>query len=87
MNMLVNGRCDFAYLNEHVAQWLKLHQFADAELYHSDYVVDETGMTLALSLEWQPLLPELNAFFQQATESGLTGQLLLRHINGDITLE
>lgn len=82
MNMLVNGRCDFAYLNEHVAQWLKLHQFADAELYRSDYVVDETGMTLALSLEWQPLLPKLNAFLQQAKESGLTDTLLQQHIHG-----
>jgi ABC-type amino acid transport substrate-binding protein len=82
MNMLVNGRCDFAYLNEHVAQWLKLHQFADAELYRSDYVVDETGMTLALSLQWQSLLPELNAFLQQAKESGLTETLLQQHING-----
>jgi hypothetical protein len=45
-------------------------------------VVDETGMTLALSLEWQPLLPKLNAFLQQATESGLTETLLQQHING-----
>lgn len=85
MNMLVNGRCDFAYMNEHVAQWLTRHYFTNAELHRSDYVVDETGLTLALSKKWQPLLAKLNAFLQQAQQSGLTDQLLRQHLNSHAT--
>lgn len=87
MNMLVNGRCDFVYMNEHVAQWLTLHHFADAALHRSDYVVDETNLTLALSKKWQSLLPKLNAFLLQAQQSGLTEQLLQQHIKGNIALK
>ena len=87
MNMLINGRCDFAYMNEHVAQWLMQHHFANSELYRSDYIVDETGLTLALSKKWRWLLPQLNAFLQQAQQSGLTNQLLQRHIDGYVAVQ
>ena len=80
LNMLVNGRCDFAYLNEHVAQWLTTNYFSAVDLYRSDYTVDETGMTLALHKKWQALLPQLNAFLLQASETGVTATLLQQHI-------
>ena len=35
LKMLLNGRCDFAFMNEHVANWLLHHHFPDQQLYRS----------------------------------------------------
>ena len=87
MNMLVNGRCDVAYMNEHVAQWLSFHHFNEYDLYKSNYIVDEVGLTIALTPKWQALLVLLNQHIVDMQQRGEMTQLLQQHIDINIDVD
>lgn len=70
MRMLQSGRCDYAYMNEHVAEWLRQHQFSDLTLYRSPSSFGNVGLTIAMHNKWQKLLPQLNAFLKEQRENG-----------------
>ncbi|MBU1435892.1 MAG: transporter substrate-binding domain-containing protein [Gammaproteobacteria bacterium] len=76
LRMLQNGRCDYAYLNEHVAKWIALHQLSDAPLYQSPLEFGMVGLTIALHPQWQAYLPGLNQYLQKAREQGLIDEKL-----------
>ena len=71
LRMLTNGRCDFAYLNEHVAKWLLLHHFNQFVLHQSPSGFDPVGLTIALHPKWQRYLPALNQFLRQQQNQGV----------------
>lgn len=62
MKMLLSGRCDYAYINEHVARWLQQHQFADAALYQSPEHFGEVALRVAFHPGWQPYLRGFNQY-------------------------
>ncbi len=70
MRMLQSGRCDYAYMNEHVAAWLQQNQFSDLTLYRSPSSFGNVGLTIAMHKKWQKLLPQLNAFLKEQRENG-----------------
>lgn len=80
MRMLQSGRCDYAYMNEHVAQWLAKNQFPQLKLYRSPVSFGNVGLTIAMHKKWQDLLPKLNAFLQKHQENGRIEQLLQAEI-------
>lgn len=81
MRMLQSGRCDYAYMNEHVAQWLAKNQFSQLQLNRSPVSFGNVGLTIAMHKKWQDLLPKLNAFLQKQQENGRIEQLLQAEIN------
>jgi len=80
LRMLQNGRCDYAYLNEHVAKWLAAHQMSEAILYQSPQGFGMVGLTIALHPRWQAYLPGLNQYLQKARQQGIIEQKLQWYI-------
>lgn len=80
-NMLVNNRCQLAYMNEHVASWLANNRFAEYTFYHQRHATDKTDLTLALHPKWAQLKPRLDAFIREAHRSGVIDRALVRHMS------
>lgn len=78
--MLVNGRCQQAYINEHVATWLINNHFSDISLYRRPEPSDKTDLTLALHPKWQQLRPKLDAYIGEAHRSGFIERALEKHM-------
>jgi|GEM_PF-1346605 len=80
LRMLQNGRCDYAYLNEHVAKWIASHQLSDAVLHQSPLGFSMVGLTIAFHPRWQAYLPGLNQYLQKARQQGLIDEKLQWYI-------
>lgn len=70
MKMLRSGRCDYAYLNEHVARWLQQHQLATIQLYQSPLAFGEVALRVAFHPKWQPYLAGFNQYLEQQRQQG-----------------
>lgn len=70
LRMLLSGRCDFAYLNEWVADYMIRNDFSFAQFYHAETTLDETSGVLAFNPRWQKRLPEFNRYIRQIKQSG-----------------
>lgn len=81
LNMLVNNRCQLAYMNEHVASWLANNRFAEYTFYRRHKAADKTDLTLALHPKWAQLKPQLDAFIREAHRTGVIDRALALHIN------
>ncbi len=80
LRMLQSGRCDYAYLNEHVAKWIALHQLPDGTLHQSPGGFSMIGLTIAFHPRWQAYLPGLNQSLQKARALGLIEEKLRWYI-------
>jgi polar amino acid transport system substrate-binding protein len=80
LRMLQNGRCDYAYLNEHVAKWIASHQLTEAHLHQSPLDFGLVGLTIAFHPRWQQYLPELNQYLKKVREQGLIDEKLRWYI-------
>lgn len=80
LRMLQSGRCDYAYMNEHVAAWLWQHKFADLKLYRSPSSFGNVGLTIAMHHKWQYLLPKLNQYLQAQRANGFIERTLTEEI-------
>lgn len=72
LRMMMSNRCDYAYMNEHVAHWMQLNQFPKMKLYQSPHSFGEVGLTIAFHPRWAYLMPALN---QYLTDQQSNGQL------------
>ena len=79
-NMLVNNRCQLAYMNEHVANWLINNHFSDTTFHRTAEAADKTDLTIALNLKWDKLKPRLDAFIREAHRTGVIDRSLVRHM-------
>jgi|TARA_Y100001937_G_scaffold78095_2_gene105920 ABC-type amino acid transport substrate-binding protein len=79
-NMLVNGRCDLVYMNEHVANWLINNHFPDTQFYRNSVETDKADLTLALNPKWAALKKRLDAYIREAHRNGLIDRSLARHM-------
>jgi len=79
-NMLVNGRCDLVYMNEHVATWLINNHFPDTQFYRNSIESDKADLTLALHPKWAALKTQLDIYIREAHRSGLIDRSLARHM-------
>lgn len=70
MKMLRSGRCDYAYMNEHVALWLQQHQLANIQLYQSPIAFGEVALRVAFHPKWQPYLAGFNQYLEQQRQHG-----------------
>lgn len=80
LRMLQNGRCDYAYLNEHVAKWIASHQLSAVTLHQSPLEFGLVGLTIAFHPRWQAYIPGLNQYLQKAREQGLIDEKLAWYI-------
>lgn len=80
MRMLLNGRCDYVYMNEHVASWLQFNQFPTVKFYRSPQSFGNVGLTIAFHPKWQALLPELNLYLQQLQSTGRFEKILQQEL-------
>jgi ABC-type amino acid transport substrate-binding protein len=76
LKMLLNGRCDFAFMNEHVAQWLMFHHFPEQQLYRSAKGFGQVGLTLAFHPRWEAVLPAFNQYLVAERQQGTIAQWL-----------
>ncbi len=76
LKMLLNGRCDFAFMNEHVANWLLQHHFPDQQLYRSAQGFGPVGLTLAFHPRWKPQLQAFNQYLAEQRQQGIIAQWL-----------
>lgn len=76
LKMLLNGRCDYAILNEHVANWLLYHHYPQHKLYRSATGFGSVGLTVAFHPRWKPYLPAFNQYLQQQHQQGSITQWL-----------
>jgi ABC-type amino acid transport substrate-binding protein len=76
LKMLLNGRCDYAIMNEHVANWLLHHHFPNNKLYRSVTGFSPVGLTVAFHPRWKPQLAAFNRYLQQQHEQGTIAQWL-----------
>lgn len=81
LKMLLNERCDLAYMNDIIARWLMQQQLQQATLYPLEQGVAKASISLCLHPKWQPLLPALNQFILQQQQSGAVQQALLRYLH------
>lgn len=79
-NMLLNKRCQLAYMNEHVASWLAQNHFAANTFYRQPQAIDKTALTLALHPKWAALKPRLDAFIREAHRNGVIDRALAKHM-------
>jgi ABC-type amino acid transport substrate-binding protein len=80
MRMLISGRCDYAYMNEHVSSWLQYSQFPSIRIYQSQQSFGHVGLTVAFHAKWADMLPALNAYLQQQQETGRLQQILQQEL-------
>lgn len=76
LKMLLNGRCDFAFMNEHVANWLLHHHFPDQPLYRSVKGFSPVGLTIAFHPRWKPKLAAFNQYLREQRQQGIIEQWL-----------
>lgn len=76
LKMLLNGRCDFAFMNEHVANWLLHHHFPDQQLYRSAKGFSPVGLTVAFHPRWKPQLAAFNQYLAEQRQQGTIAQWL-----------
>ncbi|HJS13498.1 MULTISPECIES: substrate-binding periplasmic protein [Rheinheimera] len=76
LKMLLNGRCDFAFMNEHVANWLLHHHFPDQQLYRSAKGFSPVGLTVAFHPRWKPKLVAFNQYLAEQRQQGIIAQWL-----------
>ena len=76
LKMLVNGRCDFAFMNEHVANWLLYHDFPGEQLYRSAKGFSPVGLTVAFHPRWKPMLADFNQYLAEQRQQGTIAQWL-----------
>ena len=81
LKMLLNERCDLAYMNDIIARWLMQQQLQQATLYPLEQAVAKANISLCLHPKWRALLPALNQFILQQQQSGAVQQAVLRHLN------
>ena len=79
-NMLLNKRCELAYMNEHVASWLVNNHFPQHTFYRQRKAADRTDLTQALHPKWATLKPRLDAFIREAHRNGFIDRALARHM-------
>lgn len=80
MKMLQSGRCDYAYINEHVARWLQQHQFADITLYQSPEYFGEVALRVAFHPSWQRYLSGFNQYLAQQHQQNNINKKLMFYI-------
>ena len=80
MKMLLNGRCDFAYMNDNVANWLLKNRFPERHVYHSATGFGGVGLTIAFTPRWAPYLKSFNQYLQQQKRDGSIEQWLKFYI-------
>ena len=76
LKMLLNGRCDFAFMNEHVANWLLHHHFPNQQLYRSAKGFSPVGLTVAFHPRWKPQLAAFNLYLAEQRQQGIIAQWL-----------
>lgn len=76
LKMLLNGRCDFAFMNEHVANWLMYHHFPDQQLYRSAEGFGPVGLTVAFHPRWESQLAAFNQYLREQRQQGTIAQWL-----------
>lgn len=80
LRMMLNQRCDLAYLNDLVAGWLMQNTFTQQGIYRLPLYVGRSGLTIALHQRWQPILPALNQFLQQQRQLGVVQRVIARYV-------
>lgn len=81
LRMLLSGRCDFAYLNEWVADYMIKNEFHFAQFYQAENRFDTSNGILAFHPKWQNKLPEFNRFVRQIKQSGELKKVISRYID------
>lgn len=76
LKMLLNGRCDYAFINEHVANWLLHHHFPDESLYRSAQGFNPVALTVAFHPRWKPQLAAFNRYLHEQQQQGTITQWL-----------
>jgi len=79
-NMLVNQRCDLAYMNEHVATWLINNHFSTMVFHRNNVEADQADLTLALNPKWAGLKQQLDIFIKDAHRRGVIEKSLTQHM-------
>lgn len=79
MRMLLSGRCDFAYLNEWVANYMAKHDFSFTKFYPAKNQFDQSNGILAFHPDWQQTLPSFNEFVRQIKRSGELDKIIARY--------
>lgn len=76
LKMLLNGRCEFAFINEHVANWLLHHHFPTQALYRSAQGFNTVALTVAFHPRWKAQLTAFNHYLQEQQQQGTIAQWL-----------
>lgn len=76
LKMLLNGRCDFAFMNEHVANWVLHHHFPEQQLYRSAQGFNPVGLTVAFHPRWKSQLAAFNRYLREQRQQGTIEQWL-----------
>ena len=74
--MMLSNRCDFAYVNEWVADYLINNMFDFKVIYSSEGRLDVNHGVLAFSKMWQSELPQFNRFISELKSSGKLANLV-----------
>lgn len=83
LRMMLNQRCDLAYLNDLVAGWLMQHTFTQYGIYRLPLYVGRSGLTIALHKRWQPILPALNQFLLHQRQQGVVQKVISHYVPVD----
>lgn len=81
LKMLLNSRCDYAMMNEHVASWLLSHHFSDQQLYRSAQGFNSVALTVAFHPRWKVVLPAFNQYLQQQKQQETIQQWIKFYVN------
>lgn len=76
LEMLLQGRCDYAYLSEFRALWLLSKHKEARRVYRSDYALDTVPLTLAMNPRRTDFLVALNKHIAYLNRSGMMQSIL-----------
>jgi polar amino acid transport system substrate-binding protein len=85
LKMLLLERCQFAAVNEFIADWLISTNRWQGKIYRAPKPLNSIGFTLAFSPEWQAFVDKLNRHIQHIEQSGELAQII--HRNRFLTTE
>ncbi|MBZ9611628.1 substrate-binding periplasmic protein [Rheinheimera maricola] len=79
LKMLLNQRCDLAYMNDIIVRWLMQQQVQPLTIYALPQAAARASLRLSLHPRWRELLPALNEFILQQQQSGAISQAIQRY--------
>lgn len=79
LKMLLSHRCDMAYINEWVADYMKKNLYSFVKIHSSELSFDQSNGILAFNPKWKNEIDSFNRFIKTIKQSGHLNEIIERY--------